>query len=79
MLNQATIESNKTSLDSQDNCQIITIDPLLARVVNNSDSQYGINNITIESDITKHSVPFERNGVQVDSFDGSPVTDYYKH
>ena len=79
ILNQAaSFSSNHNTLD--DLGQVAIIDPLLARVVGEQDSELGINNITVESSIENdHSLPFNLNGIDHESFENEPALDYYAH
>ena len=74
-------ELNRGELeDSDQNSQVVVLDMSLARVVGDSPSELGINNITVESLEEEHTVPFEQNGsLSQSDLNGMPEYSYYKH
>ena len=63
MVTSITVETVKTLYVNTQSP--IIIDPLLARVVREEESSFGLNNITVESMSEEDTISFESNGTQV--------------
>ena len=65
------------SMDSMDTAQVFPLDLSLARIVNDSPSELGINNITVEFSSVEHTYDFQENKSLVE--EGGFVTEYFNH